>query len=112
MYDRLPSLFNGASRAAAAGDTAQLIEVVAASQERTVDSASAFVTGAIKTNNYQLTSDSADHRNGQGRQNNPIGEFTDSSGRFALADCSCQPFRSTKEHAVCLPSPVPQRPPW
>jgi Histidine phosphatase superfamily (branch 2) len=45
MYDRLPSLFNGASRAAAAGDAAQRIEVVAASQERTVDSASAFVTG-------------------------------------------------------------------
>jgi Histidine phosphatase superfamily (branch 2) len=45
MYDRLPSLFNGASGTTAAGDTAQRIEVVAASQERTVDSASAFVTG-------------------------------------------------------------------
>jgi hypothetical protein len=45
MYDRLPSLFNGASSTAAAGETAQRIEVVAASQERTVDSASAFVTG-------------------------------------------------------------------
>src|ERR1700722_7688742 len=45
MYDRLPNLFNRASSAAAAGDTTQRIEVVAASQERTVDSASAFVTG-------------------------------------------------------------------
>ncbi len=45
MYDRLPGLFQSASNSAAAGDTAQRIEVVSASQERTVDSASAFVTG-------------------------------------------------------------------
>jgi hypothetical protein len=67
MYERLPSLFNGASSAAAAGDTAQRIEVVAASQERTVASASAFdagleaadqgltpVIGATETNNDLL----------------------------------------------------------
>jgi hypothetical protein len=45
LYQRLPSLFNEASASAAAGDTTQRIEVVAASQERTVDSAAAFVTG-------------------------------------------------------------------
>lgn len=45
MYERLPSLFDSASDSAAAGDTAERIEVVSASQERTTASAAAFVSG-------------------------------------------------------------------
>jgi len=45
MYERLPGLFDSASNGAAAGDTAERIAVVSASQERTTASAAAFVSG-------------------------------------------------------------------
>lgn len=45
MYERLPGLFDSASASAAAGDTAQRIAVVSASQERTTASAAAFTSG-------------------------------------------------------------------
>lgn len=41
---RLPSLFNAAATSAKSGDTSEKIAVVSASQQRTVDSAAAFVS--------------------------------------------------------------------
>ncbi|HXT88695.1 MAG TPA: histidine-type phosphatase [Trebonia sp.] len=48
MVQRLPSLFASAAKSAAAGSTAPEIAVVAASQQRTVDSGTAFVAGLEK----------------------------------------------------------------
>jgi hypothetical protein len=45
MAGRLPGLFRSAAKDAAHGDTTERVAVVAASQQRTVDSATAFVSG-------------------------------------------------------------------
>jgi hypothetical protein len=47
---RLPTLFNAAAQSAKSGDTSEKIAVVSASQQRTVDSAAAFVSGLERAN--------------------------------------------------------------